>query len=218
MKDRSFTLLLGTFPLNIYFALEIGSFFNGHALGDDITYCDCGFLQLRTLACLDVAFQLALHCNVLSIDVRLHLPVRTNGQAVATQLDGAFDLSVNEKVLTPGKLPFYGDRPTNVCNIRCLRRVHNWSLLGISFRKCTRNHLILNDPRALRRPVGEDYWSTPAGNGSGQCIFTAAADYTVQDAGGQMGIGAFGTLQCQQPLPRVRWQATRGRDLPSELH
>jgi len=76
----------------------------------------------------------------LGADVRLHLPVRTDRQAVVAQLDFAFHVAIDVQIFRSRKLSLDHDRLTDVGALSGLRSIH----------ALTSNLLALCSPRMHR--------------------------------------------------------------------
>ena len=72
-----------------------------------------GPFQFHAFIAAHIAFDLAENYHILGHDVCVNPAVGTDGQAVTAEFNAAFDFSIHEEVLSPGKLTFYDDCAAN---------------------------------------------------------------------------------------------------------
>jgi len=70
------------FLLNIYFAFEVGAFFNGDALGENVSGDNRRLAQLGSLGGANISVQLTLDYDTLGVKAAFHLAVRANHQII----------------------------------------------------------------------------------------------------------------------------------------
>ena len=76
-------------------ALEEGAVLDGDAGGDDVAGERTFAADVDAVRCLAVATDFAENDDLAGCDIRCYLAVAANGDAVAGEVDGSFNLSVN---------------------------------------------------------------------------------------------------------------------------
>src|SRR5260370_755470 len=91
---------------NLELAFKVCAFLNRNSAGLHVSIDHCGFSQFSALAGLNITVERTSNSHILHRHIGVHPPIRTDRQAVPTQLNTALHLAINVDILAACELAF----------------------------------------------------------------------------------------------------------------